>query len=356
MFEAGEGATRIDVRSVWFLMLYASNLLDRLTTAEREKLLHGEHDNDLFDVLASALAAQMEERMKAMLRVGYRTRAEPLARVRGRIDHLGTARRRLMESGRVLCRFAEQTVDLPRYRFVLVTLRLAAQRAESRAVRLQCQSVVRALAAQGVRQTDPTPSELSTEQYGHFDAADRGLVEVAKLVRDMCAPEHTPGTVSLPRVARDERALRDLFEQAVRGFYRHHLGRQGFRAEKRRETWAASGSDSDLAFLPTLNADVVMLGPEKQLIVECKFAPIFTMIKGTPRLKPDFVRQVHAYGVAFAERTELPTELVLLGALVRSSQGRDLDLTLGGFPLRVREVDLSLSPSEIRRALLAAAA
>lgn len=161
VFVAGEGSTRIDIRSIWFLLLYASEFLQRLTREDRERLLRGQRDNDLLDALADVLAERVERRGRTMLARGYRRRIEPLTRVRGRIEHLGTARGQLMQSGRVLCRYDEQKVDLPRYRSMLVTLRRAARRAVTGEVRRRCLSTAQMLERSGVSPVDPTPAELA---------------------------------------------------------------------------------------------------------------------------------------------------------------------------------------------------
>ena len=351
MFVAGEGSTRIDVRSVWFLLLYASDLLEKLTGEDRERVLRGERDNDLLDALADVLAARVERRMRTMLALGYRRRIEPLTRVRGRIDHLGTTRGQLMKSGRVLCRYDEQTVDLPRYRSMLVTLRRAARRATTQDVRRRCLTTAQMLERSGVSPVDPTPAELSKEQFGHFDAEDRILLTLSSLVRDMCAPEHAPGEAELPRILREHGALRRLFEQAVRGFYRHHLGPRGYSVAAERRAWPATGDPADLAFLPSLNADVVIRGHQQQVIVECKFAPIFTQHQGKTMIKPGYVRQLVSYASVFGGEFAGETRAVLLGALVGGSPGRNLDVAIDGIPFAVRQVDLSAGPAEIRSAL-----
>ncbi|HEX7351636.1 5-methylcytosine restriction system specificity protein McrC [Brachybacterium sp.] len=352
MFVAGEGSTRIDVRSVWFLLLYASEFLERLTGEDRERLLRGERDNDLLDALADVLAARVERRVRTMLALGYRRRIEPLTRVRGRIDHLGTARGQLMQSGRVLCRYDEQTVDLPRYRSMLVTLRRAAPRAISDDVRRRCLTTAQMLERCGVSPVDPTPAQLSTEQFGHFDGEDRTLLALSSLVRDMCAPEHAPGTNELPEILRQkEGAMRALFEKAVRGFYRHHLVSQGYAVKSASQPWPATGDPADLAFLPNLNADVVISGHGEQVIIECKFAPIFTHHRDKAMIKPDHVRQLVSYASVFRATFAGKTRAVLLGALVGGSPGRDLDVTIDGIPFAVRQVDLAARPAEIRSAL-----
>lgn len=351
MFRAGAGSTRIDVRSVWLLLLYASEYLGLLTDREREKLTRGERDNDLVDALAEVLCRETASRMRSMLAHGYRARTASLTRVRGRIDHLGTARRRLMESGRILCTFHEQTVDLPRYRYLLVTLRRAAHTVASPPLRQTCLSVAQMLEREGVRPVDPTQSELSREQYGHADSVDSTLVALARLIRQMCAPEHRPGTIELPAIIRDEHALRRLFEAAVRGYCRFHLQPEGFTVGAGRRVWPAAGSPDELALLPRLNVDVLVAGQERQLIVECKFGPIFDTSYGSVMIKPGYLRQLYAYARVFCQEPSRRTEALLLGALVHRSPGRDLDVVIDGIPFHVRQVDLSLPPSAIRRTL-----
>lgn len=355
MFFAGSGRTRIEVRSVWFLLMYASGVLDRIRGEVRERILSGEDDNDLLDALALLLANEASDRMRRMLAKGYRQRREVVTRVRGRIDHLGTARGRLMDAGRIQCTYSEQTVDLPRYRHILVTLRHAAVVARDGNVRSFCLETAQMLEREGVVPQDPTRAQMSREQYGHFDIGDRDLVGLSELVRLMSAPEHEEGEASLPKLMHDEHAFRDLFERAVKGFYEMHLGPSGYRFGTRRERWPAQGNAEDLAFLPSLNVDVVMRSSTRQVIVECKFGRVFDAgYHGGPKLKAGYVRQLHSYCTVFSRGVLQPTEGLLLAALADGSPGRDLTFVLDGFPVRVREIDLSRPPSEVRAALLAA--
>lgn len=354
MFVAGEGTTRIQVRSVWFLLLYASDLLKHLTGERKEKLTSGEFDNDLLDALALVLAQQMAERARRMLTRGYRQREETLTRVRGRIDHLATARGRLMDSGRIHCIYAEQTIDLPRYRHILVTLRRAAAIARTKDVRDQCLKTVLLLERAGVTTADPTPSQLSREQYGHADVADRDLVMMSRLVRSMAAPEHAGDYVSLPAIERREGHLRDLFEKAVEGFMQVHLGPAGYSFPSKTGKWPVSASDEVQDLLPDLKVDALARRAGHQLIVECKFGRIFaTGVHGTNRLDSGYLRQLFSYLSVFDE-AGVRTEGVLVAARVDSSPGRDLDFELAGFPVRVRQIDLTEPPSTIRAALLSA--
>lgn len=351
MLEFGAGNTRIDVRSVWFLLLYASGLLEKITGDAREKIHRGERDNDLPDALALLLATEAESRMRAMLSQRYRERASVLTRVRGRVDHLGTERRQLMGSGRILCRFSELTRDLPRYRHMLTTLRHAGWSAQAPDLRHRCTQAAQDMERLGIAPRDATVIELSREQYGHADRADRDLLLLSRVVRSMCAPEHSPGEVALPVIVRDEAAMRRLFEDAVRGFYRLQLEPEGWFVNAEQRPWPAMGEESDTTYLPRLHADVVLRSPTQQIVVECKFAPVFTSVRTKVVLNPAYVRQLHAYCSVFSRAADKPTRGLLLSAVTLDDNGRDLDLHLDGFPFRVRRVDLSQPPSSMRRAL-----
>ncbi|WP_087484834.1 hypothetical protein [Brachybacterium massiliense] len=237
---------------------------------------------------------------------------------------------------------------------MLVTLRRASRCAVSGAVRRRCLTTAQMLERSGVSPLDPTPAQLSKEQFGHFDAEDRTLLTLSVLLRDMCAPEHSPGEVELPAILRNEHALRRLFEQALRGYYRHHLGPRGYSVRAERRPWPATGDPADLAFLPNLNADVVIRGHGEQVILECKFAPIFTHHQGKTMIKPGYFRQLVSYASVFRGEFAGETRAVLLGALVDGSRGRDLDVEIDGLPVAVRQVDLAAGPAEIREALAVA--
>lgn len=349
-----KGTTRIQVRSVWFLLLYASGLLKYLTGERKEKLASGEVDNDLLDALALMLAQQTTERARKMLTHGYRQREETLTRVRGRIDHLATARGRLMDSGRIRCLYSERTIDLPRYRFILVTLRRAAAVARATDVRADCLNAAQLLEREGVTPVDPTSAQLSKEQYGHADIVDRELVNMSKLVRSMAAPEHAGDHVSLSEIERNEGRLRELFEKAVEGFLHVHLRSSGYSFPSKTRSWPTSPTDDVQDLIPTLNVDVLARRPGQQLIVDCKFGKIFTSgAHGTIRLNSEYLRQLFSYLAVFDEPS-MWTEGVLVAARVDNSPGRDMDFELAGYPVRVRQIDLAEPPSAIRNALLSA--
>ena len=70
--------------------------------------------------MARLLTHVVEERLHRNLSRGYRPKAATLTRGRGRIDMLETTTRRLMDRGRIACRFEEHTMDTPRNRLFRV--------------------------------------------------------------------------------------------------------------------------------------------------------------------------------------------------------------------------------------------
>src|SRR5437660_1333478 len=104
---------RIPLRNLWFLMLYASDLA---RYAGRIDAMLEEDLDDLPDMVGRLLVREVGRRMRRNLSRGYRHREAVLTRVRGRIDTLTTATRRLLDRGEIACRFDELTLDTPRNR------------------------------------------------------------------------------------------------------------------------------------------------------------------------------------------------------------------------------------------------
>lgn len=354
MYEAGAGRTKIHIRSLWFLLMYSSELLDSLRSADRESIHAGLHDADLLDALAEILITDTERRMKEALSAGYRPRSQALTRVRGRVDHLATAQGRLMESGRIQCKFNELTFDRPRYRYLLGTLVQLQSHLTAQILRSRCITLCVQLERAGVTRHDPTANELSLEQYGFNDSKDRRLIQLCKLLRQFAIPEHTAGQSVLPMLKRDESALRTLFEKAVRGYYKFHLDSDQWTVSAPHLKWEAEGDESIMRFLPRHQTDVVLESLSgRRIIVECKFAPIFDLSYGQPKLKQGYLRQLYSYCATahFHDGFQRPPEGVLLAVRTEDGLGRDLDFTLGGFRTRVRLIDLTDEISKIRYAL-----
>ncbi len=113
---------KIPVRNLWLLMLYASDLYRQLGTT---KIDVEDNLEEIADLVAEILCHQVEQRLMRNLSFGYQSKVDVISRVRGRIDTLYTERHRLLDKGKVCCRFEELTVDTSRNRYVRAALEQA---------------------------------------------------------------------------------------------------------------------------------------------------------------------------------------------------------------------------------------
>ncbi|WAM20017.1 5-methylcytosine restriction system specificity protein McrC [Rhodococcus sp. JS3073] len=353
MITVGQGKTRIPVRSLWLLLIYASDMLEDLRTDERQALLAGSRDADLADAIAEVLVVEVERRLRHNLTVKYRTRVDDLTRVRGRIDHLRTSSARLMDRGQVACRFDELTADTVRNQFVCRALRWASRIVQSMPLASRCRTAAFRMERLGVTDRAPTRSEMSQDRLSHHDAADRRMLDAAKLIYDMALPVHAAGNRVLPTLEHDDRVLRDLFEDAVRGFFTYSLDRNEWRVSRSTLVWKAAGDATSLALLPQLKTDTVLdqKSSTRRIVVETKFTNALTVNYGSTKVKPGFMFQLYAYlmsqtgaGDPAADRAEG----VLLFALTEGQTPVESEVEIQSHRVRVLSVDLSGTPPEIR--------
>ena len=140
---------KIPVRNLWLLMLYASHLYRHLGT---NKIDVEDNPENIADLVAEILCHQVEERMMRNLSYGYESKVAVRRRVRGRIETLSTERQRLLEKGKVCCRFDELTVDTHRNRYVRAALARLVKLNLKATLLHKCQALVLSLDRLGVSQ------------------------------------------------------------------------------------------------------------------------------------------------------------------------------------------------------------
>lgn len=96
-------ASRIPVRNLWLLMLYASDLFRQLG---RSHIAVEDNPAEIPDLVATILLHEIELRRRRNLSMGYQPRHSVLNRVRGRIDVLYTTSHQLLERGWVAWPFS----------------------------------------------------------------------------------------------------------------------------------------------------------------------------------------------------------------------------------------------------------
>jgi 5-methylcytosine-specific restriction enzyme subunit McrC len=296
---------RIPVRNLWILMLYASDLLR--IRGNSHALLERDID-ELPELIARLLTNEVELRMRRNLTRGYIRQERVLKRVRGRIDMLATESSSLLSRGEVFCRFEELDIDTPRNRLVRSALELMARLVKSQDLRQRCRALALGLGRAGVSSGGYYRSELSSDQMGRNDSAERFMVTLARLAFNLALPTEETGRTTFAAPDREEVWVRRLFEKAVLGFAKLELEPLGWtvRGGSHLE-WSVSASSAGLDdILPRMETDIILEQPKggRRLIIDTKFTSILAKGQhGTSRLKSGYLYQMYAY--------------------VRSQEGRD---------------------------------
>ena len=344
--------SRIPVRNLWLLMLYASRLYQRSEIVRNRGV--EENPDDLLELVAEVLVAAVERRLQRSLGRQYRERTATLNRVRGHIDLLATESRMLLAQGRVACRFHELSVDNLCNRTLLTALVLGARHVRDKSLERRARRLADTLAQYGVSRELISVREAAQLSLGRNQRDDVEAVDAAWLVMQMVIPAEHKGWASGREPEREASEIRHLYEAAVRGFYRAVLPPEWHAVGATQHGWPVVDETAGLrAVLPIMKTDTVLETVDRPIIVETKFVDALKANQyGTPRLDPKYVYQLYAYVQSQHDRDELSSTAE--GVLLYPVVGQHLDeaATIQGHRYRILTVDLAASASAIRRTLL----
>lgn len=345
---------KIPVKNLWLLMLYASDLYRQLGSA---KIAVEDNPEDIADLVAEILCHQAEQRLMKNLSFGYENRVAVLGRVRGRIDSLYTERHRLLEKGKVCCRFEELTVDTPRNRYVRSALEKLTSILSNPILIRRCRSLVIRLNQLGVRQEKPIAYNGKSERFGRHDAADQKMVAAADLAFSLALPTEFAGQHHLTMPDTQVHWLRKLFEKAIAGFYSVVLDPSKWKVSAGRQLrWKISDKTIGIdAILPMMKTDIVIdhLPSEKRLVIDTKFNSITT--KGWYRdesLRSGYIYQIYAY-LRSQENPAQPLSMTTSGMLLHPSIGKEVNerVIIQGHSIAFCTVNLGNDAIKIRSQL-----
>ena len=353
--EAARLVGRIPVRNLWFLMLYASDLLRHLGAASVEV---EDNPDDIADLVAEILAQSLEARLKQSLTPSFAERHAIVNRVRGRIDLLETERKRLLDKGAIACDFTELTVDNARNRYVKAALKTIVPLLKRKDLASRCRTLSEQMARNGVKGGAPTRSEISVDRIGRADARDHLMVAASRLAFDLALPTEAAGQVRTFEPGRELVWIRKLYEKAVAGFYDFKLRPEGWNVHRGKVvTWQVEMQTSGIgAILPAMKYDIVLdnarLG--RRIIVDTKFNSLLT--KGWYRdetLRSGYLYQMYAYLQSQVHPDDAMSSHST-GLLLHPAIGEEVDETakIQGHAIRFASIDLSVGAEDIRKRLI----
>ncbi|RBM51138.1 5-methylcytosine-specific restriction endonuclease system specificity protein McrC [Vibrio tarriae] len=345
----------IPVRNLWLLMLYASDLYRHLGA---NKVDVEDNPEEIADLVAEILCNQVEERMMRNLSYGYESKVAVLSRVRGRIDTLTTERQRLLEKGKVCCRFDELTVDTPRNRYVRSALERLSKLTIKTTLVHKCRALMLSLERLGVSKAKPINYSGKSERFGRHDISDQKMVAAADLAFSLALPTEFDGQFHLTAPDSQKQWLRKLFEKAIAGFYTVALDRKEWRVLAGKQfDWQISDKTSGIdEILPSMKTDIIIANriSSERLAIDTKFNSVTT--KGWHReetLRSGYIYQMYTY-LRSQEDSSDPKSLVSLGMLLHPTIGNEVTemVKIQGHPIWFCTVNLGESATSIRERLL----
>ena len=347
---------KIPIRNLWLLMLYASDIYREFDSAN---IAVEENPDDIPDLVAEMLCRRVEHRIQRNLSYSYQSRDSVLSRVRGRIDLLGTERGRLLEHGKVACRFDELTVDTSRNRYVRAALEHISKVVKRKDLAHRCRSLDTRLRRMGVSQIRPSRSEVSVDRFGRHDAEDKPMVTAAHLAFNLALPTESTGTRQLSLPERDNLPwLRKLFEKGIAGFYNTVLSKQCYRISAGKILkWQISDKSLGMDnILPNMKTDIIIDNIESahRIVIDTKFNSITT--DGWYRdetLRSGYLYQMYAY-LKSQEGSDDPLNENAGGLFIHPSIGEDVNeyVVIDNHKIQFSTVNLAASAMEIREQLL----
>ena len=346
---------RIPVRNLWLLMLYASDLFRDL---EKANVAVEDNPDDIPDLVAEMLCRQVERRIQRNLSYGYQFREAVLGRVRGRIDLLKTERHRLLDRGKVACRFNELTVNTARNRFVRAALEEIAKIVCRDALAHRCRSLAASLRRMGVTGERPGRGEVSINRFGRHDADDQPMVSAAHLAFNLALPTEAAGAKHLSLPDREITWIRKLYEKGIAGFYDVVLSGKGWRVDAGKTIgWRIESKSPGIdQILPSMRTDIILddLDAGRRIVIDTKFNSVVT--RGWYReetLRSGYVYQIYAY-LRSQEGNGDPLAEKASGLLLHPSVGDMVNeaAVIQNHEIRFATVDLGATAKKIRAQLL----
>lgn len=343
----------IPIKNVWLLILYASEVYK---TSEDKFFNIEENLEDLYTVILELLCNQFDKNISKGFSSNYVTRSENLTRVRGSINFLITESKMLMQRGQVNCSYDELTLNIPRYQYVLITLKNALFLKGIEVFKERLLQNINILEGLGVTCPLIQNYDLRSDRFGHFDYSEQALLQTCQLLNELKVPTMQKGNHLLPNLEEmSEEWLRKLFEKAVYGFYSKNLPANAWDVSHNKKLqWKLDADSLITDMLPQMEADIIIRNRQtgQATIIDTKFNKILVHNRfGEERFRSGYIYQIYAY---LRSQEEKGCPVFQRGVLLHPSVGKEISdkVKIQGYWLEFQTIDLKITAKEIKSHLL----
>lgn len=327
---------RIPIVNIYYLLCYAWRHVE-----ERNVVRLGEIEGlrRIHDLLAKVLAEGTFRLIRRGIDRGYRELREDLGGIRGKLAVGETVKRALRTRARAACDFEELSHDVLHNRILRSTLGSLLRLPD---LHPDVKTEVRAayLKLRGVGLVRLNRHLFQQVQLDRNRQIYRFLLSICRLVHDQLLVDERSGDARFTDFSGDKMAK--LFEDFVIEFYRREQCDYRVNPRGRGIAWDAVGTrDDQRSKIPRMEADVILDGPKKRIILDTKYYQEALGGRFGGKLRSENLYQLLAY-LRNREATAKPGprhEGILLYPVVDSPLA--IDVCLEGFAIRARGIDLA---------------
>ncbi|MDQ8953747.1 hypothetical protein RFH42_12345 [Acinetobacter rudis] len=342
----------IPIKNVWLLILYASEVYK----TSKESFSNVEDNlDDLYTVILELLCDQFDKNITKGLSSNYVSRNKNLTRVRGSINFLVTETKMLTQRGKVNCSYDELSLDIPRYQYVLMTLKNALFLKDIDRLRTRIIQYINTLEGLGVTCPRIQNYNLNSDRFGYFDYSEQALLQTCQLLNELKIPAMYKGNHLLPNLEEmSEEWLRKLFEKAIYGFYVKNLHAQVWDVSHNKKLQWQFDVDSNLtSMMPLMEADIILKNNKENysMLIDTKFNEILIRNRfGSSKFRNGYIYQIYAY-LRSQEKDGRP--IYKRGILLHPGVGYEISehVKIQGYSIEFKTINLAGDAKEIKAKL-----
>ena len=321
----------IRIENVYYMLAYAFTALRKGPYAkiEPDAFVNAE---DLFGWIVGQGMAQLIKRGLHREYVGV---TEDIPVLRGKIDLRGTIAHRVARRHLLSVEHDEFSEDNLINQILKTT---AVSLVRTNRLKVSGNLVRRSLLRFGnVRTVAPRDIRWERLRYQRSNQQYLMLMNICRFVLDHMMMSETDGNARVPSLDFSDAKMHELFEAFVRAYFARHFN---LRTGVRKIQWDLA-EDSDLAYLPNMQADVILERDGRALIIDTKFYGEILAGRSGEKIRSGHLYQLLSYVTNYqaAHRGESVSGMLLYA----KTTADDLDKTewtIGGHKIGVRTLDL----------------